>query len=579
MRTKPITATPSQIMVDQLAASGVQHLFYNSGSREALFFDALQMHPDIHGVLSLHEGSVAAMAGGYAQTHLDPAVMVVHLGAGLAQCLGQFINIWHGSLPVVVMTFAGDTGSFADRINLDISHSFGPTALAAPLTKATWTVIEPEGLPQAIHRAIQVAKTPPVGPVHLAIYDRMLGHEQTTTKIINDPMAELRTGYPADSDVEAVAQAIHTAQRPILYVGDGVWKSRAEAEVTVLAERFGLPVVTGWGELRSVARKHPLHCGYLQRAAAQINPDLILCLGVRHDGAGTQRDLDALDRAEKVIAIGTDVANLKSLGGLDLAVLADEKRTTQALLAWLDGSSQRGSAYSERVAWAEHEAAKLRNRMVIAAHAVPQQADAIRPWVLADQLDKRLEEAGGGLITIEQYALPIACAGTVSKDSRNLYLQAPGASEGWGVGAAIGAKLAAPSQTVVGLVGDGSLCYADSGMWTAAHHNIPLLYVIPNNGTYGIVANSFQQAEGNMAHTGEYAGVTLSGIDPIKIAEGFGLEAMHVQEETRLDAALAHGLKVVKEEERPFLLNVQLPLGLPTGGSTAQEYDFLKQNS
>ena len=574
MRAKSITATPSQIMVDQLAASGIKHLFYNSGSREALFFDALQMHPDIHGVLSLHEGSVASMAGGYAQTNLDPAVMVVHLGAGLAQCLGQFINIWHGSLPVVVMTFAGDTGSFADRINLDISHSFGPTALAAPLTKATWTVIEPEGLPQAIHRAIQVAKTPPVGPVHLAIYDRMLGHEQTTTKIINDPMTELRAGYPADSDVEALAQAIHEAERPILYVGDGVWKSRAEAEVTALAERFGLPVVTGWGELRSVARKHPLHCGYLQRGAAQMNPDLILCIGVRHDGAGKLRDLEALDRAEKVIAIGSDVANLKSLGGLDLAILADEKRTVQRLLDWLDDASQRTDVYSERIAWAEGQAAKLRNRLVTSAQAVPQQADSIRPWVLADHLDNSLENAGGGIVTIEQYALPMDCAGAVSKDSRNLYLQAPGASEGWGIGAAIGAKLAAPSQTVVGLVGDGSFCYADSGIWTTAHHNIPLLYVIPNNGAYGIVANSFQRAEGNMARTGEYAGVTLSNIDPVKVAEGFGLEAMHVQEEAKLEAAFAHGLKVVNEEQRPFLLNVQLPLGLPAGGSTAQEYDF-----
>jgi len=92
MQTKSITATPSQIMVDQLAASGIQHLFYNSGSREALFFDALQSHPDIHGVLGLHEGSVASMAGAYAQASVNPSVMVVHLGAGLAQCLGQFIN-------------------------------------------------------------------------------------------------------------------------------------------------------------------------------------------------------------------------------------------------------------------------------------------------------------------------------------------------------------------------------------------------------------------------------------------------------------------------------------------------------
>ena len=111
MPRKPITANPSQIMVEQLAALGVRYVFNNPGSREARFFDSLHAHSDIHGILALHEGSVTAMAGGYTQVKGDPAVMVVHLGAG--------------SLPVVVITFAGDTGSFADKIALDLSHNFG----------------------------------------------------------------------------------------------------------------------------------------------------------------------------------------------------------------------------------------------------------------------------------------------------------------------------------------------------------------------------------------------------------------------------------------------------------------------
>ena len=111
MQSRPITANPSQIMVEQLAASGVKYVFYNSGSREARFFDTLTTHKDINGILALHEGSVTAMAGGYTQVKNDVAVMVVHLGAGLAQAMGQLINVWTGSLPVVVITFAGDTGS------------------------------------------------------------------------------------------------------------------------------------------------------------------------------------------------------------------------------------------------------------------------------------------------------------------------------------------------------------------------------------------------------------------------------------------------------------------------------------
>ena len=186
------------------------------------------------------------MAGGYTQVKLDPAVISVHLGAGLAQCLGQLINVWTGSLPVVVITFAGDTGSYADRVGLDLSHNVGPTSISGPFTKANWTVIEPEGLPQAVARALQVARTPPVGPVHLAVYDRLLDTRQVRANIVEGGVPDLRAGYPADGDVEAVARALHEAERPLLYVGDGVWKSGAEAQVAALAEQVGAPVAGGW---------------------------------------------------------------------------------------------------------------------------------------------------------------------------------------------------------------------------------------------------------------------------------------------------------------------------------------------
>ena len=81
MEKRAIRGHASQIMVEQLAASGVKYVFNNSGSREALFFDTLHAHSDIHGILGLHEGSVTAMAGGYTQVKADPGVMVVHLGA------------------------------------------------------------------------------------------------------------------------------------------------------------------------------------------------------------------------------------------------------------------------------------------------------------------------------------------------------------------------------------------------------------------------------------------------------------------------------------------------------------------
>ena len=574
MKTRQMTANASHLIGEQLAASGVKYVFNNSGSREALFFNELHSRPDIHGILGLHEGAVTAMAGGYTQANLQPGVMVVHLGAGLAQCMGQLINVWTGSLPVVVITFAGDTGSFADRISLDLSHNAGPTAISAPMTKASWAVIEPEGLPAAIERALRVAMTPPVGPVHLAIYDRMLGPDQVTANIIEGDLPEVRTGYPSDGDVEQIAQALRDAKRPLLYAGDGVWKSGASAEVTALAERFGLPVV---GELRGVSIKHPLHCGGRRlEQADDIDPDLILCFGVRHNGAGTADDYSAFFNAERIIAVGSDVENLENIPGLDLAVLADEKRTAQRLVE-LAGPPL--DELADRRAWAREEAASLRAQRRDAARSVGQQPGKVRPYVLADALDQALERLGGGLVTIEQFAVAQDILENTGNAGNNDYIRPAGGSEGYGMGAAIGAKLGAPDKPVVGLVGDGSLYYSDSALWTAASHSIPVLYVISNNGAYGIVAGAFGGAEANMKQTGEYRGVVLDNINPVKLAEGFGVEGMDATDESKIAEAIEHGLKTVEEEKRPFLLNVHLPIGLPAGGHPGAPYSLTKDMS
>ena len=574
MQTREMTANPSHLIVEQLVASGVKYVFNNSGSREALFFNELHSRPDIHGILGLHEGAVTAMAGGYTQANQVPGVMVVHLGAGLAQCMGQLINVWTGSLPVVVITFAGDTGSFADRINLDLHHSAGPTAISAPMTKASWTVIEPEGLPAAIERALRVAMTPPVGPVHLAVYDRLLGPNQATANIIEGGLPELRAGYPSDGDVEEIARALRDAKRPLLYIGDGIWKSGANAEVTALAERFGIPVV---GELRGVSIKHPLHCGGRRlEQAGEIDPDLILCFGVRHNGSGTADDYSAFFNAERIIAVGSDVENLENIPGLDLGVLADEKRAAQRLLDLTDSSS---NELADRRAWAREEAASLRARQRDAARSVVQQPDKVRPYVLADTLDRALERFGGGLVTIEQYAVAQDILENTGDSGNNEYIRAAGGSEGFGVGAAIGAKLGAPDKPVVGLVGDGSLYYSDSALWTAASHSIPVLYVISNNGAYGVVAGAFGRAEANMKQTGDYRGVVLDNIDPVKLGEGFGVEGMHVTDESSIADAIEHGLKTVEDEKRPFLLNVHLPLGLPGGGRPGAPYSLRDEMS
>ena len=574
MAVETFTGNPSQIIVEQLARSGIRHLFYNSGSREALFFDALYANDRVHGILALHEGSVTAMAGGYSQARGEPSVISVHLGSGLAQCLGQLINVWNGGLPMIVLTFHGDTGSFADRVALDISHNAGPTLISAPFTKANWTVIEPEGLPSAIERAIMVATTPPMGPVHLAVYDRMLGDEQVTTRLVDGADRDVRAGYPSDDDLEALAGGLHEAERPLIYVGDGVWKSGGERAVTALAEHFGASVATMWGDLRGVSPAHPLHCGYFRGPVVDLEPDHVLCIGVRHGGSGSAGDFNQFNSARSIAAIGSDVDVFKNIPQLDLAVYADERRTVERLNELVRSESD-PDRYDDRRAWAREQAAALKAASRNRLQPTALDSGQIGPIALLDAIDSALEGAGGGLITTEQFAVPLECVNAKEDGGSVIYVRPAGGSEGYGMGAPLGAKLAAPDLPVIGLVGDGSVYYADSAFWSAAHHRIPVLYVIPNNGSYGIVAGAFDGAEGEMNKRGRYEGVVLDGIDVVGLAESFGVEGIRVDDEEHIDAAVAEGLETVEKEGRPLLLDVKMPLGLPTGGKAADQYQLV----
>jgi len=573
MSTRQFTGNPSQVMVEQLAASGVRYVFYNSGSREAMFFDALHAHSDVNGILALREGPVAAMAGGYSQVQGDPAVMVVHLGAGLAQSLGQLFTAWNGGLPVVVISFHGDTGSFADSVMLNIDHDFGPTHLSAPFTKAGWSIIEPEGLPEAVERAIKVATAAPTGPVHLAVYDRLLDAGPVTVDIIESDAAPVRSGYADDSDLIQIAVALDAAERPLLYVGDGIGKSGAADAVTALADHLGAAVACASPDLIGVSIAHPLHCGPFGPAAAAIKPDCILAIGVRHAGAGTPGDYAAFRSADNVFALGSDIRYLQNIPSLDNGIVADERKAVSRLLETVRNASE-SDEYEARRNSALGHAATLREarRAGLQPGGDHLVAGRVRPLVLLDAIEEGLARIGGGIITSEQFAIQLECVRAVEGGGVNTHLRRPGESEGWGMGAAAGAKIAAPDTPVIGLVGDGSVYYSDNVFWTAVAHGIPVLYIIPNNAAYGIVSMLFAAAGGVMTETGQFAGVGLEGIDPLGLARSYGLEGERVDDEAEVAGAIARGLAIVEDEKRPYVLDVRLPSGLPEGARAADPF-------
>ena len=117
----------------------------------------------------------------------------------------------------------------------------------------------------------------------------------------------------------------------MIYVGDGVWKSGAEQALTSIAEHYGAAVATTNGDARGVPVTHPLHCLRINEAVQAVNPDQLICVGVRHGGAGAASDFAPFASVERIIAVGSGVANFQNLPGLELEILADELRTLERL--------------------------------------------------------------------------------------------------------------------------------------------------------------------------------------------------------------------------------------------------------
>ena len=289
-----------------------------------------------------------------------------------------------------MLTFAGDTGSYADRMGLDLSHDFGPTSISAPFTKAGWSVIEPDHLPHAVERALRTAKTPPMGPVHLAVYDRILEMGPIKARIADGPIPDLRAGHPGQDDVEALTRALHDSKRPMIYAGDGVSKSGALTALSAVAEHFGAPIATAYPQ--SVPYSHPLNCGLSPAAVPAVDPDCVIAVGVRHPGRSSPNDFAPFAGAERILAIGPDSRNLRGLPGIGHAILADEKRTLESVELDLNDSAR----FAARRAWARQTAADLRAERRRGAGRGPAQPGVVRATRLGDALDSTLRRAGGG---------------------------------------------------------------------------------------------------------------------------------------------------------------------------------------
>lgn len=556
---KTITGTGGMLLIQTLKDAGVEYLFTNPGSAETGIFAALAEDGEQRLVVGKHEGLVAAMADGYHRMSGKVGVVIAHVMGGSYQLAGQLFNAQVAGSSLVVI--AGDwTSELQDYRGLAPFPGLSQAESMRPLTKEARCAFQvdanPVAIPLATARAFREATTPPTGPVYLSIRAELLNREGLEAQIGEAANYRIERPGPArPQTVEAMARRLGEARCPVLMFGDDVWREGAQAEAVRLAEALEAPAFSTRQTFASFPTRHPLYCGMypVSREFVQVSglePDLIFLVGCQGVHGSVAEP--------SVMQIGPNPVLMGRHYPLDVAAQCELRQTLHDLteaLTRLHGA-ERIAAWARQRAGARAYARLLieREEELVREH----ERDAIvHPSALEAQLAEVLprdavmvQESSTARTTL----LPFGHQGMA-------WTRSGGGSLGFGVGGAIGAKIAVGRERPVVLhLGDGALGYSAAGFWTMARYNTAVLTIVSNNDSYQIVRTNWahQMPDSKMVRDGKYPGLRLSApaVDYVALARAQGVEGESVARSKDIEPALRRGLDRITRENRPYLIDV-----------------------
>ena len=530
----------SHALLSLLIDEGVTHLFGNPGTTELPLMAALPDYPQIDYVLGAQEAAVVAMADGYARASGRLAACNLHVAPGLGNAIGSLFNAsWIGS-PLIVTAGQHPVG-----------HGLTEPMLYAPLEPMArphvkWAVeaTRLDDLPRIVRRAAKIALAPPTGPVFISLPGNVLTDDvEVDLGRCNRVEARVR---PADAVLDALADRLLAARRPVMVVGHEVSARSALPQAAGLAELLGAGVYQDTIPTAApFVSSHPCFLGMLSRNQRDVAErlgayDLLLCLGtdvLRMSVPGPP----PLPPGLVVVQVGERSADLAKNYPTELAVQADVRETLAALNERLRVLRPPGHEAAARQRIEELRPGNWSAaRDAFARSLGPSAGTPIDPdhlmRVLSDTLPADAVVVDEGLTS--SLALPRLWP---YRDERSYYGLASGGI-GFAVAGAVGIRLAVPDRPVVAVIGDGSALYNIQALWTAAHLRLPMVYVIANNRGYRILKQRVLAGHG----VERFVGMDFDDppVDFAGLAAAMGLRSRRIVEPEAvapaLEEALAH---------------------------------------
>ena len=542
------TMTGAQAIIASLEAEGVDTIFGYPGGQAIKIYDALYDSKQIHHVLARHEQGATHMADGYARATGKVGVVLVTSGPGATNTVTGIATAYMDSIPMVVITGQVTRGV----IGTDSFQESDIVGITMPVVKHSFLLQSTDDLTRTFREAFYIASTGRPGPVLIDIPSDLSGAEMVFHYPDSVSLPSYKPTYRGNArQVKQAAELIQKAERPLLYAGGGIVTSHACAELTELAERMQIPVVTtlmGKGAMRC---SNPLNLGpvgmhgskYANMAVTEC--DLLIAVGARFSDRVTGKVSEFAPHA-KVIHIDIDPAEIGKIINPVVPIVGDAK----GVLAAINERLAKADAQPIDRAWVE-DVFSWRERWPFYTSDFSDYPNAIAPEVVLHKLSQKLDPEAS-IVTTEVGQHQMWAHQNIHREHARTFISSGGlGTMGFGFPAAIGAKIGCPDSEVVCVAGDGSFQMNSQEMATAKINDVPVKVLIIDNRALGMV-HQWQ----SLFYNKRYSFTELAdNPDFVKLADAYGWRARRVEKPEDVDDALDEMLT----SKEPYLLDVMIP--------------------
>lgn len=548
--------TGRHAILRQCLCDGITHMFGNPGTVEQGFLDALSAHPEMRYILTLQESVALLCADGYARATQRPALVQLHSSPGIGNAVGALYQAKRGHSPLLVI--AGDAG--LKYMNMDAQMAADLVAMMEPVTKYASMALHPHSLLRTLRRAIKIAATPPMGPVYVCLPADVL--DAVNEEPVFPSCIPATRSEPDAALAEQAAAMLADAERPAIFFGDGVAWSGAGEALLQLAELWGAEVWGADSGDQSLDSDHPCYRGTTghmfggHSLPITQNPDRILIVGTYMLPEVFPELGEIYNPDAKVVHIDLNAYEIAKNHRVDLGMVCDPKCALQALRGSMEATmpAQARQRAEERL-----QCLRLERAAEAAAAARRDAAEATKDRATMEAFSAALARRLPDDAIIFDEALTNSPALTRAIVQRpGSYFCTRGGSLGVGFPGAIGAKLAHPRRTVVGLSGDGGSMYTIQALYTAAKYRLDTLFVVCHNRRYKLLDLNIQEywSEQQIPPHTFPAPFDLSqpALGFCEMARGMGVEAVRVEWSEEIAPAIDLALR----HDGPFLIDLVL---------------------